>query len=114
MEGHLSDTLLEQYMFDRLPPSREVDRQLSTCDCCQARLEKILLVNFVHYTEDGPVYSRATRLATGKVTARHWGKDLDGRRIFTISVAKRNLFESFYQMYPERGCSPPLHREPQG
>jgi hypothetical protein len=68
-------------------------------------LETIEPVNFVHFTEDGPVYSRATLLTTGKVMARHWGKDLDGGKVCeSVSAARKYVSESFTQMFPEHTC----------
>ncbi len=69
------------------------------------RLEAIEPVNFVHYTEDGMIFSRVTRLRTGKVMARHWGKELDGGKVFRrVSAGKKYLSDSFSHMFPEHEC----------
>jgi hypothetical protein len=62
-------------------------------------------VNTIHFTDDGPIYSRATRLKTGRVMARHWGTELDGGRVCrSVSAAKSHLTQSFVQMFPEHRC----------
>lgn len=71
----------------------------------RAWLDAIEPVNYVHFTEDGPVYSRATLLTTGKVMARHWGKELDvGKVCESVSAARRYVNASFCQMFPEHTC----------
>ena len=109
-EGHVLEGALEEYSLDELVDSRvgAVEEHLRVCDSCRARLEAIEPVNFVHFTEDGPVYSRATRLTTGKVMARHWGRDMDGGRVFgSVSAARKYLSEFFSQMFPEHKCTVP-------
>ena len=83
VEHPIADGALEEYSLCELAESRvaAVEEQLLVCHFCRARLEAIEPVNFVHFTEDGPVYSRATKLTTGKVMARHWGKDLEGGKV---------------------------------
>jgi hypothetical protein len=106
--GHLSDGSLEQYSLDRLPESRlaVVEEHLLVCDQCRARLEGIEPINYIHYTEDGPVYEKATRLTTGKLMTRHRGQDLHAGRAFgSFSAAKQYLSESFSQMFPEHTCN---------
>ena len=108
IEGHISDEGLEEYSLDRVAESRvgKVARHLGLCNHCRTRLDGIQPVSYVHFTADGPVYSRATRLATGKVIARHWGQELDGGRDFwDVSAARRYLRESFSQMFPEHQCN---------
>ena len=104
---HLSISLLEEYSLRALAESSlaAVEEHLLVCDRCRRRLERIEPVNDIHYTDDGPVYARATRLRSGEVMARHWGTDLQGGRAFwSISAAKRYLTESFSQMFPEHSC----------
>jgi|SRR5579862_7302620 len=106
-EGHVLDGTLEEYSLHELEKSRvgAVAEHLRTCRRCRARLEAIEPVNFVHFTEDGPVYSRVTRLTTGKVIARHWGKELDGGKVCgSVTKAKRYLQVSFWKMFPEHTC----------
>jgi hypothetical protein len=104
---HISDKALEEYSLDKLSESSvvAVEDHLRACDRCRVRLDAIQPLNFVHFTEDGPIYSRATRLTTGKVMARHWGEKLDGiRECRSVSAAKRYLTQSFSQMFPEHRC----------
>lgn len=105
--GHFSDEALEEYSLDRLADYTVVvvREHLLFCDYCRARLEGIEPVNLVHFTEDGPVYSRATRLTIGKVMVRHWGAQLEhGKVCGSVSAASGYLSESFAQMYPEHRC----------
>jgi len=107
VEGHILDRAREKYSLHELAESRvgAVEEHLLVCDFCRARLDAIEPVNFIHFTADGPVYSRATRLTTGKVMARHWGKDMDGGKVFrSVGAAKRYLSASFAQMFPEHTC----------
>ncbi len=105
---HLSDASLETYSLTQVDESAlsETEEHLLVCDFCRARLEAIEPVNFVHNTVDGPIYSRITRLRSGKVMARHWGNILDGGGLFgSVSAGKRYLNESFSQMFPEHSCN---------
>jgi hypothetical protein len=106
-QEHLSDGALEQYSLDKLaePSLVPVEEHMLVCDQCRARLEAIEPVSFVHYTADGRFHSRVTRLATGKLMARHWDKDLNGgRTLQSVSAAKQYLNKSFSQMFPEHTC----------
>jgi len=106
-EGHLSAGSLEEYSLDKLSEFRNaaVEEHVLTCALCRARLEAIEPTNFVHFTDDGPIFSRATKLTTGWAMARHWGKELDGYRVcVNVSVAKSYLTQSFFQMFPEHRC----------
>jgi hypothetical protein len=108
LESHISDSVLEAYSLRELAESRTaaVEEHLLVCDCCRARLEAIEPLNFIHFTEDGPIYSRATRLTTGKVVARHWGRELEGGAVFrSVSGARKYLIQSFSQMFPEHTCT---------
>lgn len=107
IQGHLSDRALEAYSVDKLPEARlaVVEEHLLVCGLCRTRLEGIEPVNYIHDTEDGPVYARITRLATGRLMARHWGHDLHtGRAFGSFYAAKQYLSESFSQMYPDHTC----------
>jgi hypothetical protein len=106
-QGHPSDEVLEKYSLDRLPESNlaAVEEHLLVCDQCRARLQEIEPLECVHYTDDGPVYARITRLSTGKLMARHWGHDLHaGRRFGSFYAAEEYVSTSFAQMYPEHTC----------
>jgi hypothetical protein len=106
VEGHISDRVLEEYSLETLAKSRlAVTEHLSVCSLCRTRLEAVEPVNTIHFTDDGPIYSRATRLKTGRVMARHWGTELDGGRVCgSVSAAKSHLTQSFFQMFPEHRC----------
>jgi len=104
MEDHISEETLEGYSLDQLAEGRagQIKQHLRACSRCRVALEGIEPFNSVHYTVDGPVYSRVTRLTTGKVMARHWGVDLWGGKDFTnAAAARRFLSRSFAQMFPE-------------
>lgn len=69
------------------------------------RLEAIEPVNFVHFTSDGPIYLRATRLANSKVMARHWGKGLEDAKLCQdVADARASLEDSFAKTFPEHAC----------
>ena len=105
VEDHISDGVLQEYSLETLAKPVYTKRHLLACTYCRNRLEAIEPANFVHFTEDGLVYLRATRLPTGKVMARHWGKELDGGRVCgSVSAAKSYLSESFSEMFPEHSC----------
>jgi hypothetical protein len=62
--------------------------------------------NFVHLTREGPFYSRVTRLRTGKLFARHWGRNLEaGREFRTQRDARAFTARTFSQMFPEHTCT---------
>jgi hypothetical protein len=116
IQGHLSDEALEDYSLDKLGGASlaAVEEHLLVCERCRDRLVRIEPVNFLHYTQDGPVYSRVTRLTTGKAMARHWGPDLHGGRIFgSVRDATGYLSDSFSQMYPEHTCDGSCGSPPQ-
>ena len=107
MADHILNAVLEEYSLRALAKSTvaAVEEHLLVCPRCRAWLDAIEPVNFVHFTEYGPIYSRATLLTTGEVMARHWGKGLDiGRECRSISAARKYLIESFSQMFPEHTC----------
>jgi hypothetical protein len=98
VEGHPSSAKLEAYSLNKLAGSDviSVEEHVLVCDFCCSRLEAIEPVNFVHFTVDGPVYLRATRLSTGAVVARRWGRCMEGSRTFrSVARATRYLNESF-------------------
>ena len=107
IEAHILEGTLEEYSLHHLTDSSiaAVEQHLLVCDFCRARLEAIEPVSFIHFTGDGPIYSRATRLTTGKVLARHWGEQLDGGRVFkSVTAARKYPTESFSQMFLEHTC----------
>jgi hypothetical protein len=107
IKGHVSSKLLEEYSLDSLTKRCDsaVEEHLLVCVYCCTRLEAVEPLSFVHITEDGPIYSRATRLTTGFVIARQWGKELDGMRMCgSIAHAQKYLNKSFSEMFPEHSC----------
>ncbi len=107
-KGHLSIAELENYSLGRLDALRVamLEEHLLVCSQCTEKLTEIEPCNFVHYTREGPFYSRVTRVPTGSFFARHWNRNLEGGRPFrTIAAAKAYLTRSFSQMFPEHVCS---------
>src|ERR1039457_2510360 len=107
-DGHQSGEALESYSLGRLIPSRTAafEQHLLICHQCQAKLNAIEPYNFVHYTGDGPFYSRVTKLRTGMLFARHWGRSLEGGKEFrTRESAKAYLERAFPQVFPEHTCT---------
>jgi hypothetical protein len=105
---HQSGEDLESYSLGRLTPSRTAafERHLIICQRCRAKLNAIELYNFVHYTSDGPFYSRITKLRTETLLARHWGRSLEGGKEFrTHQGAKAYLARTFSRMFPEHTCT---------
>ena len=108
IENHRSGTELESYALGRLGDSQtaRLEEHLLICGRCTEALLAIETFNLVHYTRQGPFYSRITRLRSGAFFARHWGRDLEGGKEFrTRSGAKGYLTRSFSQMFPEHVCS---------
>ena len=108
IDAHESGEDLECYSLGRLAPSRAaaVERHLLICQRCLAKLNAIEPYNFVHYTSDGPFYSRITKLRTGTFIARHWGRSLEGGKEFrTRKGAKAYLARTFSRMFPEHACT---------
>ena len=108
IDAHESGEDLESYSLGRLAPSRAaaVERHLLICQRCRAKLNAIEPYNFVHYTSDGPFYSRITKLRTGTFIARHWGRSLEGGKEFrTRKGAKAYLARTFSRMFPEHACT---------
>jgi|ERR1017187_7745950 hypothetical protein len=107
-DGHQSGEDLESYSLRSLAPSRTgaFEQHLLFCQQCRARLHAIEPYNFVHYTRDGPIYSRVTKLRTGAFFARHWGENLEGGKEFrTKRGAKAYLARTFARMFPEHKCT---------
>ncbi|MGO4885624.1 MAG: hypothetical protein ACLP59_33105 [Bryobacteraceae bacterium] len=105
---HLSGTDLENYSLGRivLPRSAALEQHLLVCSACRADLQAIEPYNFVHYTRDGPFYSRITKLRSGELVARHWGKTIEGGKTFrTRAGAKAYLVRSFARIFPEHVCT---------
>lgn len=112
---------MEEYSLETLPELRlaAVEEHLLACAACGIRLEEIEPVKYIHYTEDGPVYARITRLEMGRLMARLWGQDLHAGKAFgSFYAATEYLSASFARMYPEHqcrdGCGAPQFREELG
>ena len=106
--GHWSANQVQNYSLGLLEDAiaSELEEHLLICGQCVAALTAIEPFNFIHYTKDGPFYSRVTRLATGKFFARHWGRRIEGGREFRSSAgAKAYLSRSFEEMFPEHVCT---------
>ena len=86
-----------------------LERRLLVCRRCLERLSAIEPCSFVHYTGDGPFYSRVTLLRTGMLFARHWGRSLEGgRRFRTHEAAKTGLNAVLPSMTPGSWYLSPL------
>jgi|HubBroStandDraft_1064217.scaffolds.fasta_scaffold01785_6 hypothetical protein len=106
--NHQTAADLESYSLGTLALSliSGFDQHLFVCHKCRAELDAIEPYGFVHYTGDGPFYSRATRLRTGMLFARHWGRGLEGGLEFrTREGAKSYLVQSFSLMFPDHACT---------
>jgi hypothetical protein len=104
---HVAAATLEAYSLQDLTVEavETVENHLLVCETCRTRLAGIEPFNTVHYTQDGPFYSRVTRLRNGVFAARHWGCQIDGgRRCDDLASACKYLVESFAQMFPEHKC----------
>jgi hypothetical protein len=107
VEEHLGIPTLEEYSLQRLTPEglEMAECHLIVCADCRNRLAGIEPFNTVHYTQDGPFYSRITLLRNGLFSARHWGCQIDGGGPYLdISDARKYLLDSFVQMFPEHEC----------
>ena len=105
---HPTSEDLESYSLGRLAvsPTAALEKHLLICLRCRASLNAIEPYNFVHYTNDGPFYSRITKLRTGMFLARHWGQNLEGGKEFrTYKSAKAYLARTFSQMFPKHICT---------
>jgi hypothetical protein len=76
------------------------------CGQCRTELNAIEPYNFVHYTREGPFYSRVTKLRTGRLFARHWSRSLEvGKEFRTHHEAKAYPAITFGQMFPHHVCT---------
>jgi hypothetical protein len=107
-EPHRSPEELEDYSLGRLdaPQTAALEEHLLICPECTRKLVGIEPYNFVHYTPEGPFYSRITSLRNGAFFARHWGRNLQGGKEFqTRAGARAYLTRSFSQMFRGHVCS---------
>jgi hypothetical protein len=107
-DDHQTRADLESYSLGKLAPSPTpgFERHLLICPRCRTKLSAIEAYNFVHYTMDGPFYSRITRLRTGMFVARHWGRSLEGGKEFrTREGGEAYLVRSFFLLFPEHACT---------
>ena len=108
IDEHIGAATLERYSLGELGPAAleaVVECHLLVCAACRGRLAVIEPFNTVHYTQDGPVYSRITQLWDGSFAARHWGRQMDGgSRYQDLADARKYLLDSFAQMFPEHHC----------
>jgi len=108
IDDHKSLEELESYSLGKVAPSQlaALEEHLLICGQCRAKLAAIEPFSYVHYTKDGPVYSRITSLRTGAFFARHWGRNLEGGKEFRMRArAKAYLLRSFSEMFPEHICT---------
>ena len=106
--GHPTGEDLESYSLGRRPLSLLpgfVERLL-ICRRCRSELSAIEPCGFIHYTRNGPFYSRITKLRTGAFFARHWVRSLEGGKEFhTREGAKAYLVRAFPRVFPEHACT---------
>ncbi len=82
-----------------------VECHLLICAACRDQLAGIEPFNTVHFTENGPLYSRITRLRDGSFAARLWGCRVDGgSRHDDLAAARKYLLDSFVKMFPGHKC----------
>jgi hypothetical protein len=108
VEEHIGAATLEDYSLQELGPEalETAECHLQICAACQKRLAGIEPFNAVHYTQDGPFYSRVSQLRDGSFAARHWGCEIDGgARYADLAGACKYLVDSFVQMFPEHECN---------
>jgi hypothetical protein len=106
-EEHIGAAALENYSLQELDEEalEAAERHLLECTRCRDRLAGIEPFNTVHYTQDGPFYSRVTQLRDGSFRACHWGCQIDGGRLYLdLAGACQYLLDSFVQMFPEHEC----------
>ena len=124
-EPHVSSDELEAYSLG-LSSDADVERveeHLLICETCQSELaltdqyvqamkkaaaapDAVKRLRSIHITEDGPLFGATHKRADGKWIARHWGGQLDARRICdSVKEATDYLTESFHQMFPEHVCA---------
>ncbi len=121
---HLSEDLLEEYVFGRLKGSAlsTVEEHLLICADCRRRLEETEgfiraariaarrlqedPLDLIHDTSDGPVRLWVRRTPEGDWEALFSGEQLGGaRRFATIAEANEYLLEAFREMFPEHQCT---------
>jgi len=108
VDDHQSGEDLESYSLGKLALSLMpgCEQHLLICRRCRARLNAIEPYGFIHYTHEGPFYSRITKLHTGAFFARHWGENLEGGKEFrTRRGAQAYLARTFARMFPEHTCT---------
>jgi len=108
VDDHQTGEDLERYSLEGLALSLMpgFEEHLLICQRCRDRLNAIEPYNFIHYTRDGPFYSRVTKLRTGAFFARHWGRSLEGGKEFGArESAKAYLARTFFRMFPEHACT---------
>jgi hypothetical protein len=108
IESHRSAEELESYSLRRLAPSRTgaLEQHLLLCQQCRDQLNAVEPYNFVHYSSDGLIYLRITKLRTGEFWAQVWGESLEGGKEFrTKRGAKAYLERTFARMFPEHTCT---------
>jgi hypothetical protein len=108
IDDHQSSEDLEDYSLGRLASSRTpaLEQHLLICPQCRTDLTDIEPYNFVHYTREGPFYSRVTKLRTGKLFARHWSRSLElGKEFRTHRDAQAYPAITFCQMFPHHVCT---------
>jgi len=106
-QKHSTEEELESYSLGSLSSARTavLEEHLLLCANCRARLDRMEPYNYVHYTKDGPFYSRVTRQRNGTFFARHWGRSVKGGKEFrSRQGARAYLMRSFRQMFPEHVC----------
>ena len=109
---HIGPTALERYSLEDLGTDdlETVECHLLICVACRDRLEGIEPLNTIHYTLEGPFYSRITQLRDGSFRARHWGCQIDGGDNYRgLAGARKYLLDSFVQMFPEHECGEACH-----
>jgi len=107
VEEHIGAATLQGYSLQELGPEalEAAECHLLVCSRCRNRLAGIEPFNAVHYTQDGPFYSRITKSRDGSFCARHWGCQIDGGcRHPDLAAACKYLADSFAQMFPEHEC----------
>jgi hypothetical protein len=108
VDDHQTGEDLESYSLGRLAlsPMPGFEEHLLICQRCRAKLNAIEPYSVIHYTRDGPFYSRITKLRTGTLFARQWGRSLEGGKEFhTCDGAKAYLMRTFSRMFPEHACT---------
>jgi len=106
-DEHLDAAALEAYSLQRLDTLaiHGAECHLLVCaDCCD-RLKGIEPFSTIHYTQDGPFYSRVTQLRDGSFWAHNWGYQIHGGWQYSdVLEARKYLVDSFVQMFPEHEC----------